>query len=56
MSADVPAWIEPGQATSVRLQLIPPKDSGSFVRRINWKTTIGDRRGEIHGFVASSTP
>jgi hypothetical protein len=56
VSADVPAWIEPGHSQSVRLQLIPPKDSGPFVRRVNWKTTIGDRRGEVHGFVASSTP
>ena len=53
VSADVPVWVEPGEARRVRVEVRPPSGVGPFVRNILWLTTAGQWRGELRGELAN---
>jgi hypothetical protein len=56
VTADVPAWVGPGERRPVRVTVRPPKEGGPFVRKIGWMTTAGTWGGQIDGVVVSSDP
>ena len=56
ITADVPAWVAPGEARGVRVEVRPPMEAGPFVRKIGWLTTVGSRSGELRGVVVVSRP
>lgn len=56
VTADVPAWVGPGESRPVRVVVRPPKDAGPFVRKVGWLTTAGTWPGEVRGVVVGPSP
>ncbi len=56
LTADVPAWVGPGESRDVRVEVRPPKEPGPFVRNMKWLTTVGPKAGELRGVVVGSGP